>query len=263
MNESKTLSVLLVQARLFWKNPVENRAHLERILASAPGPFDLAIFPETFTTGFLGDPNLVIESMDGPTVEWMQRLAKTHDCALAGSAAIMEQGHLYNRFLFVTKDGQVRHYDKRHLFAYAGENTRYAAGQRRVVWPFGAWRINPQVCYDLRFPVWCRNRSDFDLQIYVANWPGSRARHWKALLQARAIENQTWVIGLNRVGEDGKGVAYPGCSQVFDPSGERVADLGGEEVARLVELNLARVVDTQNAYPFLADADEFVLPRAE
>lgn len=262
MNGSSILSALLVQARLYWKNPAENRAHLEDLLASAPQPFDLAILPETFTTGFLGDPNLSIEGMDGPTVAWMRQMAKMYNSALAGSAVIKDQGKLFNRFLFATPDGGVRHYDKRHLFAYAGENNRYTAGQQRAVWQFGAWRINPQICYDLRFPAWCRNRSDFDLQIYVANWPGSRARHWTALLQARAIENQTWVIGVNRVGEDGKGTAYPGCSQVFDPLGERRADLGGNEEARLVELDLGEVAATQKSYPFLADADEFDLTAA-
>ncbi len=259
MSESTTLSTLLVQARLAWKNPAENRAHLEETLAAAPQPFDLAIFPETFTTGFLGDPNLTIEGMDGPTVEWMQRLAQHYKAALAGSAVIIDQGNLFNRFLFVTADGAVRHYDKRHLFAYGGENKRYAAGQARLVWKWGEWRINPQVCYDLRFPVWCRNRSDFDLQLYVANWPGSRVAHWSALLRARAIENQAWVIGVNRVGKDGKGVDYPGCSQVFDPLGELVADLGDKEESRLVQIDLAQVAATQKAYPFLADADGFDL----
>jgi len=259
MNASSTLSVLLVQARLAWKKPAENRAHLERVLAAVQKPFDLAVFPETFTTGFLGDPNLTPEGMDGPTVDWMQGLAKRYGSALAGSAVIGDAGKLFNRFLFVTADGGVKHYDKRHLFAYGGENKRYAAGNKRLVWKWGEWRINPQVCYDLRFPAWCRNRADYDLQIFVANWPGSRIAHWSALLRARAIENQCWVIGVNRVGQDGKGVAYPGCSQVFDPLGEAVADLGDKEEARLVEIELNRVADTQKAFPFLADADDFDL----
>lgn len=259
MNASSTLSVLLVQARLAWKKPAENRAHLQQILAAGPQSFDLAIFPETFTTGFLGDPNLTVEGMDGPTVAWMQGLARQYNAALAGSAVIDDRGSLCNRFLFVSPDGSVRHYDKRHLFAYGGENKRYGAGVERVVWSHGAWRINPQICYDLRFPAWCRNRSDFDLQLFVANWPGSRIRHWSVLLQARAIENQTWVIGVNRVGEDGNGIAYPGCSQVFDPLGELVADLGGKEESRLIELDLGRVAATQKAFPFQADADPFEL----
>jgi len=259
MNDSSKLRVLLVQARLAWKNPEENRAHLEQILADCQQSFDLAIFPETFTTGFLGDPNLVIEGMDGPTVEWLQKLARQYDSALAGSAVITAGGKLFNRFLFVTPQGRVSHYDKRHLFAYGGENKRYAAGQERVTVPYGKWRISPQVCYDLRFPVWCRNRNDFDLQIFVANWPGGRIQHWSGLLQARAIENQTWVIGVNRVGLDGKGVAYPGRSQVFNPLGELVADLGDEEQLRLVELDLGQVAAVQQAFPFQADADPFEL----
>ena len=262
MSESSTLVTLLVQARLSWKNPQENRDHLEQQLAASQRPFGLAIFPEAFTTGFLGDPDLPPEGMDGPTVAWMKRLAAHYGSAMAGSAVIVENGSRFNRFLFVTPDGCVRHYDKRHLFAYGGENKRYKAGQERVVWPFGAWRINPQVCYDLRFPAWCRNRSDYDLQLFVANWPGSRVRHWTALLQARAIENQAWVIGVNRVGEDGNGVAYPGCSQVFDPSGECVASLGDKEESRRVEINLDHVSLTQKAFPFQLDADSFEILSA-
>lgn len=259
MNASSTLSTLLVQARLAWKNPAENRAHLEQRLARCPQPFDLAIFPETFTTGFLGDPDLPPEGMDGPTVHWMRKLARQYHGALAGSAVMVIDGQRFNRFLWVTPDGGVRHYDKRHLFAYGGENKRYLAGEVRAVWPYREWRICPQICYDLRFPVWCRNRADYDLLLFVANWPGSRIQHWSALLQARAIENQAWVIGVNRVGEDGNGIAYPGCSQVFDPLGELVADLGGNEESRLVELDLDRVAEVRKAFPFQADADAFDL----
>lgn len=261
MNPSATLSVLLVQARLEWKNPAENRAQLEQQLAVSQQDFSLAIFPEAFTTGFLGDPDVPSEGMDGPTVEWMKRLAQRYNSALAGSAVIVEDGKRFNRFLFVTPGGNVSHYDKRHLFGYGGENKRYVAGQERVIWRYGDWRINPQICYDLRFPVWCRNRSDYDLQLFVANWPSSRVQHWSALLRARAIENQAWVIGVNRVGEDGKGNAFPGCSHVFDPSGELVADLGGEEESRLIEIYLGRVAATQLSFPFQSDADGFDLER--
>jgi omega-amidase len=261
VSRSSSLAVLLVQARLAWKNPAENRDHLERQLAASQQPFDLAIFPETFTTGFLGDPDLPAEGMDGPTVEWMQRLARRYHSALAGSAVIVEQGRRFNRFLLVEADGNARYYDKRHLFAYGGENQRYVAGRERAVWPLGDWRLCPQICYDLRFPVWCRNRNDYDVLVFVANWPGGRIHHWTALLRARAIENQAWVIGVNRVGEDGNGMAYPGCSQVFDPAGEQRADLGGNEESRLVRIDLGQVAATQKSFPFQADADDFELLR--
>jgi len=257
MSSSLTLTTLLVQCRLAWKDPAENRAHLEQRLRAFDRPFDLAVFPETFTTGFLGDPDLPTEGMDGPTVAWLRALAAEYDSALAGSAVIVEGGQLFNRFLLVTPDGEVQHYDKRHLFGYGGENERYVAGRKREVLRLGDWRICPQICYDLRFPVWCRNRDDYDLMLLVANWPGSRIHHWKALLHARAIENQSWVIGLNRVGKDGFGNDYPGNSQVYDPAGVLVEDLQSEETNCLVELSLERVAETRTKFPFQADADRF------
>ena len=255
----RSLSVALVQARLSWRDPAGNRAHLEQQLERQRGPFELALLPETFTTGFLGDPDLPMEDMHGPTVEWMTTLAARYQCALAGSAVIVDKDHRYNRFLLATPDGAVRWYDKRHLFAFGGENLRYSGGQERVIWPFRGWRICPQVCYDLRFPVWCRNRDDYDLLLFVANWPGKRLAHWSALLRARAIENQAWVIGVNRVGQDGNGITYPGHSQVFDPLGEPLADLGEEETCQTVALDLERVAATRRQFPFQADADHFEL----
>lgn len=260
--ESSTMTMLktlLVQAQLRWKEPERNREHLERLVTSAEGDPDLAVLPETFTTGFLGDADLPEEGMDGPTVGWMKSLAAKRGCALAGSAVITEQGRRYNRLLFVTPAGRVDHYDKRHLFAFGGENRRYAAGRERVIVHYRGWRINLQVCYDLRFPAWCRNRGDYDLMLLVANWPSKRARHWNALLEARAIENQSWVIGVNRVGEDGNGMHYPGCSVVHDPLGERVADLGSVEAARGVDLDLSAVARIREQFPFGADADHFTL----
>lgn len=253
-----TLKALLVQAQLRWKDPARNREHLAGLLA-ASGGCDLAVLPETFTTGFLGDSDLPEEGMDGPTVAWMRALAARRGCALAGSAVIVEDGRRYNRLLFVTPDGGVCHYDKRHLFSYGGEDRRYTAGRDRVNVDYRGWRINLQICYDLRFPAWCRCRGDYDVMLLVANWPSKRAAHWSTLLEARAIENQCWVIGVNRVGEDGNGFQYPGRSVVHGPLGERVADLGDSETCRLVELDLDAVSRTRNDFPFQADADEFTL----
>ena len=253
------LKTLLVQPQLRWRAPQRNRGHLEELLRSSPGDFDLAVLPETFTTGFLGDTDLPAEGMDGPTVQWMKRLAVEKSAALAGSAVITEDGRRLNRMLFVTPTGQVSFYDKRHLFAFGGENRRYTAGRKRVIIDYLGWRINLQICYDLRFPAWCRNRDDYDLMLLVANWPSKRVKHWSLLLEARAIENQAWVIGVNRVGEDGNGVQYPGCSVIHDPMGERVAYLGHSEGCQLIEMDLAAVRQTREQFPFQADADAFDL----
>ena len=253
------LRALLVQAQLGWNHPRENRDHLHALVTGVDGGFDLVILPETFTTGFLGDEDLPQEGMAGPTVEWMRALAGAHRCAVAGSAVIVEDGHRYNRMLFVTPEGDVRHYDKRHLFSYGGENERYTPGSERVIVDYLGWRINLQVCYDLRFPAWCRNRDDYDLMLFVANWPSRRVAHWSALLVARAIENQAWVIGVNCAGEGGNGIRYPGASVVHDPMGACVADLGSEETAQIVELALPMVRSTREKLPFQADADDFRL----
>ncbi len=251
----------MVQAQLSWKDPAANRAHLGELLAKAreSADFDLAIFPETFTTGFLGDSDMPEEDMTGPTVQWMQAMAQQYDAAMAGSAVIVEQGKRFNRLVFVTPEGDVQHYDKRHLFAFGGENKRYVDGKQRLVWNLKEWRINPQICYDLRFPVWCRSRNDFDLQIFVANWPEKRVAHWMALLRARAIENQAYVIGINRVGEDGNGLAYPGRSQAYDPLGNELADLQGTEQSQIVSLKLQQLDEIRQQFPFQADADDFTL----
>jgi omega-amidase len=252
-----SLRVMLVQAQLLWKDPAHNREHLAELLTAADGDCDLAVFPETFTTGFLGDAELPEEGMDGPTVAWMQSLAARRGCALAGSAVIVEQGRRYNRLLFVTPEGVVRFYDKRHLFTYGGEDRRYTAGAQRVNVDYLGWRINLQICYDLRFPAWCRYRGDYDLMLLVANWPSKRAAHWSLLLEARAVENQAWVIGVNRVGEDGNGFRYPGRSVVHDPMGQRVADAGDAEGCRPAELDLEMVRQVRSEFPFQADADRF------
>ena len=254
------LNALLVQAQIQWKDPAENRLHLQSLVEqNFSDDTNLIVFPETFTTGFLGDTDLPDEDMTGPTVEWMKSLATKCDSAIAGSAVIVEQGQRFNRMLLVEPGGNVSIYDKRHLFAFGGEHRRYTAGQTRQVIRYRGWRICLQICYDLRFPVWCRNRADYDLMLLVANWPSRRVHHWVSLLEARAIENQAWVIGLNRVGKDGNGLEYPGRSVVFDPQGATVADLGGSECAQRVTLDLDLVSQTRTDFPFQDDADSFEL----
>jgi len=254
-----TLRTLLVQARIRWKDPAENRTHLHSLVQESGESFDLLVLPETFTTGFLGDADLSQENMQGPTVAWMKSIAEEFDAAVAGSVVIMENGHRYNRLVFVTPEAEVTYYDKRHLFAFGGENKRYTPGSSRVVIKYRDWRICLQICYDLRFPAWCRNRDDYDLMLLVANWPAKRVHHWLALLEARAIENQSWVIGLNRVGKDGNGLDYPGRSVVFDPLGASAADLGGEECTQAVTLDLEQLKQVRRDFPFQTDADNFLL----
>ncbi len=252
-----TLRTLLVQAQVDWNDPEANRRRMARLLGEAAHEFDLAVLPETFTTGFLGDGGMADEGMDGPTVAWMQAAAEKHHCAVAGSLVICENGERFNRFLFVTADGVLARYDKRHLFSYGGEDSHYTAGSERVNFGFRGWRINLQVCYDLRFPAWCRNRGDYDLMLLVANWPVRRIHHWSALLEARAIENQACVVAVNRVGKDGNGLVYPGCSAVHGPMGETVLKLGDEETTALAELDLDDVVKARRRFPFQDDADAF------
>jgi len=254
-----TLRTLLVQADLCWNDPPANRDRIGQIIAAHAGSFDLAVLPETFTTGFLGDEGVEDEGMDGPTVAWMRDAARAHGGLVAGSLVIAENGRRYNRFLVVGAEGVLAQYDKRHLFSYGGEDDHYTAGKERVVFRLGDWRVNLQLCYDLRFPVWCRNRGDYDLVLLVANWPARRIHHWSSLLEARAIENQAYVVGVNRVGRDGKGLDYPGCSVVHGPMGEKVLRLGDEETAQRVDLSLSAVHAARERFPFQADADSFDL----
>lgn len=259
MTESKTLRIALAQARLHWRSPDDNRAHLHELVESGSGPVDLFILPETFTTGFLGDQGDA-ERMDGPTVAWMRALAKKHGATVTGSAVIEETGR-FNRLLWVTPDGSVDHYDKKHLFAHGGEDQRYDAGTARKVFHWRGWRICPQICYDIRFPVWCRNRDDYDLLLVVANWPAPRIAAWRSLLQARAIENQCYVAAVNRVGEDGNGKRYPGNSVVFDPLGEVVLELGAEETVGAAGIDREYLRRCRRELPFQRDADGFELTR--
>lgn len=258
---NNTLKVLMVQPELRWQEPAENLTQLEALIRQAleSQQADLVLLPETFTTGFLGDLGREPEPMDGATVNWLKNMAARTDAAIGGSVAIGENGQRRNRFLFVTPDGEVRHYDKRHLFAHAGEHKRYVPGDERVIVRFRGWRIALNICYDLRFPVWCRNRNDYDLAVFVANWPAARAFAWASLLRARAIENQAFVIGINRVGRDGNGLDYLGQSAAYDGLGCELLNLEGEVCAAVAELDLDALRKLRQELPFHADADGFQL----
>jgi omega-amidase len=259
MDPLKAPHIALLQAQLKWREPETNRRHLQQMLEQVEGPVDIAILPETFTTGFLGDPGVPEEGMDGATVRWMQELAAGRQCVVTGSVVINTPGGRRNRLLWAEPGGQVHFYDKRHLFAFGGENERYVAGRERVVWAYRGWRVCPQICYDIRFPVWCRNRADYDLLLVVANWPKRRVDAWSALLRARAIENQCYVAAVNRVGEDGNGIRYPGQSVVHDPLGAELLRLDSAETAGVAELDLEALMEIRRKLPFQADADDFTL----
>ncbi len=256
------LTITLVQPRLEWREADTNRDHLATMVRAA-APSGLYLLPETFTTGFQGGERVQGESMDGDTVHWMQALAASTGGAIGGSVVIDDgEAGLRNRFLLVHPDGRVDHYDKRHLFSYSGENQRYVPGQERRVFRLGECRVCPQVCYDLRFPVWCRVRDDYDLLLFVANWPDTRIAAWDALLRARAIENQCVVAGVNRVGKDNRGLHYNGHSALYNPLGEAVIEPWESEDVRTMTVSLDEVRRVRTELPFLAEADAFRLDEA-
>ncbi len=252
----RDLTVSLIQAELAWEDPEANRDAFAKRIAELPDDTDLVVMPEMFTTGFSMTAARLAEAPGGATQQWMQSIARQRDCALVGSVVVAEGDAVFNRMLFVTPDG-CDHYDKRHLFRMAGEHEPYTAGDRRVVVSWRGWRIKLEICYDLRFPVFARNRNDYDLLINGANWPERRIGHWRALLQARAIENQACVVGVNRVGEDPNGYNYSGDSLAFDARGECLADLGHGPATATVTFEGEALLAYRERFPFQVDADEF------
>lgn len=258
---ARAFTVALVQSTLVWHDPDANRAAFEAQLAPLAGRADLIVLPEMFTTGFTMEPEAVAEPPAGDTQLWLQARAKALDAAVTGSHACRDGDQHFNRLLWATPDGAVRHYDKRHLFRMAGEHERYSAGGELVVAHWRGMRCAPQVCYDLRFPVWSRRRAtyDYDLLVYVANWPTPRREAWRALLVARAIENQCYVVGVNRIGRDGKGLDYSGDSLVVDPRGRLLADARDAAGVVTATLDLAALSEFRDRFPAHLDADRFTL----
>ena len=250
------MKITLIQTDLLWNDPAGNRARFEQKIAEA-GSADLIVLPEMFSTGFCTQPRLAAEPLGGETLPWMKRIAQKTDCALAGSVAVEENGNYFNRFYFVKPDGSVSQYDKRHLFTYGGEHKEFTAGDKRVIVEYKGWRILLQICYDLRFPVWSRNRNDYDLALYTANWPTPRVDAWSALLRARAIENLCYVAGINRTGTD-PNCSYCGKSALLDFKGQTLADVEpGKEALLSAELDADALRDFRKNFPALQDADRF------
>ncbi|PJK10006.1 amidohydrolase [Lysobacteraceae bacterium NML120232] len=262
------LRVSIVQGDTRWHDPAGNREHYAALIAPLAGQTDLVVLPETFTSGFSNEAVASAEDMQGETLAWMRAQAQKLDAAITGSVQLRVGDAVFNRLLFAQPDGTVQHYDKRHLFTFAQEHTRYAAGRERLIVEWRGWRICPLICYDLRFPVFARNRPDpargnapdYDLLIFVANWPAVRAYPWQTLLRARAIENLCYVAGVNRTGRDGNDLAYSGDSALIDFLGQPLAEGEGEFVAT-ASLSAQALADFRQRFPALDDGDAFVLSR--
>lgn len=275
-----TLTITTIQTDIFWENKAANLQNLEEKINAVGGKTELVILPEMFSTGFSMQASLLAETMDGETIMWMKEIAARNKIILTGSLIIKEEEQYYNRLIWMLPNGQYGYYDKRHLFGLGNENDYYARGNKRLIASVKGWRINLLVCYDLRFPVWSRNkiitdwpnavnpeteeipsvqRPEYDVLIYVANWPEKRSHAWKTLLCARAIENQCYVIGVNRVGKDGHFVHHSGNSLVIDPMGEVLYHLADEEEVSTITLQKEKLEEVRSRLPFWKDVDPFTL----
>ncbi len=256
-----TLRFTLIQSHLHWEDSVANRTMFEEKIKGITEPMEIVVLPEMFNTGFSMRPNVCAETMDGDTVAWMKRIAAEHKIILTGSLMIREEAHYYNRLLWMQPDSKFGTYDKRHLFSYGGEDKEFTPGGKRLIAQVNGWKICTMICYDLRFPVWSRmaTENDYDVLMYVANWPIKRIGAWKALLQARAIENQCYVIGLNRIGIDGNGLHYPAESCIIGPLGDIM--YSKPELDDIVTIQLDKHVlnDLRASFPFQKDKDEFII----
>ncbi|MGB0466533.1 MAG: amidohydrolase [Pontibacterium sp.] len=254
------LKVTLVQADLAWQQPALNRQHFESVFNQLEGKTDLIILPEMFTTGFTMAPESQAEPEQGETCQWLKEQAVKTGAAIMGSVVTACAEGYRNRLLFTTPEGEQWHYDKRHLFRMGGEHNHYQPGTERVIFEYQGWRILPQICYDLRFPVFSRNQNEYDLLVYVANWPEVRRNAWRTLLQARAIENLCYVAGVNRVGTDGSGLAYSGDSLLVGFKGDCLIDKAPSQVfTETFSLSYETLAQFREQFPAWRDADEFEL----
>lgn len=253
------LNLALIQTNTHWHDAAANRALFESWFEQVPNDADIVVLPEMFTTGFTMASAVVAEPANGDTLDWMRNHAFELDAALCGSVVIEDSGRYFNRFVWAAPGEPLVFYDKRHRFRMAGEHEHYAAGVERKTFTYRGWRICPAVCYDLRFPVWLRNRADYDLLLVVANWPAARLEAWRTLLRARAIENQAYVAAVNIVGVDGNGVEYSGGSAAIDPNGEVLVEQIEGSILLRATLAMAPLESLRAAFPVWQDADRFNL----
>ena len=249
------INVTLIQSDIIWEDRISNLKKYQEKINQIEST-DLIILPEMFTTGFSMSPKGISENMNGETIQWMKQNAHKMNSAICGSIIIEEDSKYFNRFIWVNPDGSIHHYDKRHLFSFAGENENYTPGNEKIIIEYKGWKICPLICYDLRFPVWSRNSEDYDLLIYVANWPDKRKSAWKSLLTARAIENQCYVIGINRVGEDSKNY-YSGDSSLINALGETLYTNSHIEEIYSNTISKYDLNKIRTQLPFLNDKDNF------
>ncbi len=257
-----TLTITTIQSNLFWEEKSTNLRLLEQKIAGITEKTEIVVLPEMFSTGFSMKAEELAETMDGETIDWMKRVSSENGVILTGSIIIEEEGKFFNRLIWMLPNGQHGHYDKRHLFAYGEEDQHYTPGNKRLIASVKGWKINLQVCYDLRFPVWARQESsedgpEYDLLIYVANWPERRSHAWKTLLCARAIENQCYVVGVNRVGNDGNNIYHSGNSLIIDPLGQVLYHMADEEDVFTIALQKEKLDEVRSKFPFWRDADDF------
>ena len=257
---TSNIKISLIQLPLFWENGLKNRAYIEKHLNNLDKNSRIVLLPEMFNSGFTMNAKKVSETMTGPSILWMKRWAEKLNKLLGGSLAIHEGGNIFNRFVIVGPEGVIAQYDKRHTFTLAGENKSYASGNDLGLFKFQGWKICLRICYDLRFPVWSRNTTDYDLLIFVANWPAERISAWDTLLRARAIENMCYVVGVNRIGKDFKGLNYPGHSSIYDPMGNLLTqEKFVKEGVIGANLNYLELQGLRNQFRFLEDRDNFDL----
>lgn len=252
------LHIALFQIDLAWEDPSANLIKIDQLLQGVSKNTDIVFLPEMFSTGFSMKATELAEPMDGKTMQWMKKRSGEYNIALCGSLILEENGYYFNRFVFVEPGGKVHHYDKRHLFMMGDEEKYFQKGERRLIVNYKGWRICPLICYDIRFPVWSRNRNEYDLLVYVANWPKNRDEVWNTLLKARALENQSYVAGVNRVGEDGQMIHYSGHSQILNAKGECLATINiGQEGIINAELTYSELERFRTVFPVLKDGDSY------
>lgn len=253
------MKIALIQVPLFWENPKLNRDYFEEKINAIAENVDLIVLPEMFTSGFTMNPKSVAETMQGDTILWLKNLAKAKNAAITGSLVIEENGHFFNRLVFVFPSGEIQKYDKKHLFTLAGEDQIYTSGTQKILVEYKGFKICPLICYDLRFPVFARNTEEYDVLIYVANWPKIRINAWNSLLKARAIENMCYTIGVNRIGEDANQHEYIGHSQVVDFLGNYEMEPQETEGVFMTNLDKNLLLETRQKFGFLNDRDVFKL----
>lgn len=254
------LEIALIQSSLVWENPEQNRIHFTHYIKNLPETVDVVLLPEMFTSGFTMNAKKVAETMQGKTIAWLKKMAANYNIAISGSLVIEENSKFYNRLVFVEPNGNLSYYNKRHTFTLAGEDKVYTAGNTKLIVNYKGWKLYPLVCYDLRFPVWARNTQNYDVLLYVANWPQSRITAWDSLLKARAIENMSYCIGVNRVGNDALNNVYCGHSAVYDVLGNPINIFKPNEAGvKMVSLSKKHIETYRNKFKFLNDKDNFTI----